>query len=184
MAAVQKDPNLADGWHELGEVMLHLDDEAGALQNYTKAIEVKPDELAFYGPLADLLVRLGFLEQAEQVVREALNYAKEGDKNLFQVHSLLGDVLEKRGNVSGAITEYEAAKKACGQCIDTLRGEQLAFFNLGGAYAAANPPRKNEAIQQLSAFSKVVCKGGLAARYSDQCTQAQEIAKRIGGSLP
>ena len=54
-----------------------------------KAIETKPDELAFYGPLADLLVRLGFLEQAEQVVREALNYAKEGDKNLFQVHALL-----------------------------------------------------------------------------------------------
>ena len=33
---------------------LHMDDEQGALQNYTKAIEIKPDELQYYPPLADL----------------------------------------------------------------------------------------------------------------------------------
>lgn len=183
-AAIQKDPNLADAYFELAEVLLHLDDEAGALQNYTKAIDTRPDNLSYYVPLADLYSRLGFLDKAETVAKEALSYAKEGDKALFNAHTLLGDVYEKRGNQSGAITEYESAKKACGQCIDSTRGEQIAFFNLGVAYANTNPPRKNEAIQNLTAFSKVVCKGGLAQRYADQCSTAQDVAKRIGGSLP
>ena len=93
-----------------------------------------------------------YVEQAEQVLVKSLPFAKEGDKGLFVVHSLLGDIYDRKHDTARTVSEYEAAKKACGQCIDTTRGEQLAFFNLGGAYAAANPPRKNEAIQQLSAF--------------------------------
>jgi len=182
--AISKDPNFADAYYDLGEVYLHLDDEAGAIQQWSKAIEIKPDEGVYYVTLADQYRRMGFMDEAEQVSREGIANAKQGDKAMFALHSLYGEALEYKGNISGAITEYEAAKKACGQCADSARGEQMAFFNLGSAYAAANPPRKNEAIQQLSAFSKVVCKGGLAARYSEQCQQAQEIAKRIGGSLP
>lgn len=183
-AAIQRDPNLADAYYELAEVMLHLDDEAGALQNYSKAIEAKPDELSFYVPLADLYRRLGMNEQAEGVLKEALNYAKPGDKGTFAVRTLLGDTYESRGDIPKAITEYEAAKAACGACNDTMKGEQIAFFNLGGAYAAANPPRKNEAIQQLTQFAKMICKTGLATRYAEQCAQAREIANKIGGSLP
>jgi tetratricopeptide (TPR) repeat protein len=182
--AIKKDPNLADAYFDLAEVLLHLDDEQGALQNYTKAIDAKPDELSFYGPLADLYIRLGYIDQAEQVAKDALNVAKPGDKALFAIHSLVGDIYDRKGNSAGAIAEYEAAKQACGQCTETARGEQMAYFNLGAAYALANPPRKNEAIQQLTAFSKVVCKGGLATRYSDQCAQAQELARKLGGALP
>jgi tetratricopeptide (TPR) repeat protein len=180
--AIAKDPNLADAYFELGEVMLHLDDESAAIQNYTKAIEAKPDNLQFYGPLADLYARLGYDKEAEQVLKEGLAFASDGAKETFALHSLLGSIYELRGNFAQAITEYEAAKKACGQCNE--KGEQIAFFNLGAAYAMANPPRKNEAIQQLTAFSKIVCKGGLAQRYADQCAQAQQIAGNLGGSLP
>jgi tetratricopeptide (TPR) repeat protein len=179
--AIAKDPNLAQAYEELAEVSLHLDDEQAALQNYSKAIDTKPDELQYYPPLADLLLRLGFQEQAEQVLRAALSNAKEGDKHLFAVHSLLGSIAENKSNIPTAVTEYEAAKKACGQCNEP--GQQIAFFNLGGAYAEANPPRKNEAIQQLQSFSKIVCRGAAAQRYADQCSQAQEIVKRLGGTL-
>src|SRR6185369_13726797 len=61
--AIQKDPNLADAYFELAEVNLHLDDEAGALQMYTKAIQTKPDVLSFYGPLAELYIRLNYIDQ-------------------------------------------------------------------------------------------------------------------------
>ena len=181
MQAIKLDPNLADSYFELAEVLLHMDDEQGALQNYTLAIEKKPDELSFYGPPADLYIRLGFVDQAEQLLREALGFAKDGDKAVFAIHSLLGEVQEIKGNASGAITEFETARKACGQCNE--KGQQIAFFNLGAAYSRAIPPRKNEAIQQLTAFSKTICRGGAAKRFEDECTQAQEIVKQLGGTL-
>lgn len=179
--AIAKDPNLADAHFELAEVLLHLDDEPGALRSYTKAIETKPDELSFYVPLADLYIRLGYLDQAEQVVKEGLSFAKDGDKFLFGLHSLAGQIKETKGDIAGSVTEYEAAKKACGQCNQA--GEQIAFFNLGAAYASVNPPRKSEAIQQLQSFNKIVCKGAAAQRYADQCAQSQQLATKLGGQL-
>ncbi len=179
--AISKDPNLADAHFELGEVLLHLDDEQGALRSYSKAIETKPDVLSFYIPLADLYIRLGYLDQAEQVVKEGLSFGKEGDKGLFGLHSLAGQIKEMKGDISGSVPEYEAAKKACGQCSGG--GEQIAFFNLGAAYATVKPPRKSEAIQQLQSFNKIVCKGAAAARYADQCSQSQQLATKLGGQL-
>ncbi len=179
--AIAKDPNLGDAYHELAEVLLHLDDEQGALNNYAKAIEVKPDELGFYGPLADLYIRLGYVDQAEQVVKEGLAFAKDGDKHLFTLHSLAGSIKESRGDEASAIPEYEAAKKACGPCNEP--GQAIAYFNLGAAYASVNPARKNEAITQLTSFNKMVCKGAAAARYTDQCAQAQQFATKLNGAL-
>jgi hypothetical protein len=46
-----------------------------------------------------------------------------------------------------------------------------------------SPPRKSEAIAQLQSFQKMICKGAAAARYSDQCTQAQQLATKLGGNL-
>jgi tetratricopeptide (TPR) repeat protein len=179
--AIKKDPNLADAYFELAEVQLHLDDENGALANYTKAISTKPDETQYYGPLAELYIRLNLLDNGEQVLKEGLSFAKDGDKHLFNLHSLLGDLQEKKGNLSGAVSSYEAARKACGNCTEP--GQAIAFFNLGAAYAHTNPPRKSEAVQQLSSFQKVVCRGAAAARYADQCSQAQQIATSVGGQL-
>jgi tetratricopeptide (TPR) repeat protein len=180
--AISKDPNLADAYEDLAEVLLHTDDEQGALQNYSKAIEVKPDEPAFYVPLADLYLRLNYPEQAEQVVKEGLSFSKEEiNKALFNLHSLMGSIKEGKGDIAGSVSEYEAAKKACGQCNEA--GQQIAFFNLGAAYASLTPPRKNEAMQQLQSFQKIICKGAAAARYADQCAQAQQFATKLGGAL-
>lgn len=179
--AIKLDSNIADAHFELAEVHLHLDDEAGAIESYTKAITTKPDVLAFYGPLAELYVRLNYIDQAEQVLSQSLPFAKEGDKALFVVHSLLGDIADRKRDTSKAVTEYEAAKKACGQCNEA--GQQIAFFNLGAAYASLNPPKKSEAMAQLQSFQKMICKGAAAQRYSDQCTQAQQLATKLGGNL-
>lgn len=173
--AISKDPNIADAYFELAEVLLHLDDEAGALKNYTKAIETKPDELSFYGPLADLYQRLGKEDLAEQVLKEGLSFGREGDKHLFTLHSLLGSVQESRGNQAAAISSYEAARKACDKCNEA--GQPIAYFNLGVAYYDAK--RNNEAIQQLKVFQKQICTGAAAARYADQCAQTQEFLLRL-----
>ena len=179
--AIKLDPNLPDAHFDLGEVLFHLDDEAGALQSYTKAIMVKPDELSFYGYLADLYKNLNYIDLAESVLTQGLGFAKEGDKALFNIHSLLGDIYDRKRDLNKALTEYEAAKKACGQCNEA--GQQIAFFNLGAAYASVNPPRKSEAISNLQNFQKTICKGAASARYADQCTQAQQLAQKLGGTL-
>ena len=179
--AIKLDPNLADAHFDLAEVNLHLDDEAGALQSYTNAISKKPDNLAFYSALAELYIRLNYIDLAEQVLTQGVSFAKEGDKALFNLHSLLGDIYDRKHDVTKAVSEYEAAKKACGPCNEA--GQQIAFFNLGAAYASLNPPRKSEAIAQLQSFQKTICKGAAAARYTDQCTQAQQLATKLGGTL-
>jgi tetratricopeptide (TPR) repeat protein len=180
--AVKLDPNLADAYFELAEVLLSQDDENGALATYTKAIQAKPDEAQYYGPLADLYIRLNMLEQADQTLTAGLSFVKEGNKHLFQLHSLLGDIQEKKGNLSGAITSYETAKRACGACNEP--GQPIAFFNLGAAYARANPPRKSDAINNLASFQKVICKGNAAARYAEQCSQAQQMMTSVGANAP
>ena len=185
--SIKLDPNVGDADHygaahyELAEVLLQLDDEAGALKEYTAAVATKPDEMSFYGPLADLYIRLNFLNEAEQILKEGLSFAKEGDKGLFAVHSLLGEVADMRHDSSKAVGEYEAAKKACGQCNEP--GQQIAFFNLGAAYASTSPPKKSEAISQLQSFQKIICKGAGAPRYADQCQQAQQLASKLGTTL-
>ena len=182
--AIKLDPNNADAHFELAEVMLNLDDERAALEGYSRAINTKPDELSFYGPLADLYIRLNFVDQAEQTLREALSFGKEDERSaraLFAIHSLLGDIYDRKRDSAKAVQHYESAKKACGQCNEA--GQQIAFFNLGAAYASLSPPRKSEAMAQLQSFQKMICKGAAAQRYADQCTQAQQLATKLGGTL-
>jgi tetratricopeptide (TPR) repeat protein len=180
--AIELDPNIGQAYGELAWVLLHLDDEAGALSNWTKALEVKPDETQYYVFLADLYRRLNFTDQAEQVLKEGVSFISgPDDKHAFNMHALLGDVYENKGDMSRAVSEYEAAKKSCesNKCND----HKEAYFYLGGAYAELVPPRKSEAIQQLQSFYKITCKGAQAAKFQDQCQQSQEIARRLGGSL-
>ena len=81
-----------------------------------------------------------FFDQAEQVLREGLSFAKEDDKHLFNMHALLGSLYENKGDIQRAVTEYEAAKKSCdsNKCND----HKEAYFNLGSAYAELNPPEE------------------------------------------
>jgi tetratricopeptide (TPR) repeat protein len=179
--AIQLDPNYGQAYGELAWIVLHLDDEVGAIKDWTKALEIKPDETQYYVSLADEYSRLMYYDQAEQVLKEGLSFVQGDDKHAFNLHALLGYIYELKGDISRAVSEYEAAKKACdsNKCND----HKEAFFNLGSAYAELNPPKKNEAIQQLQSFWKITCKGALAVKYGDQCAQSQEIVRRMGGSL-
>ena len=179
--AIQIDPNYGQAYGELAWVLIHLDDEAGAMQNWTKALQVQPDQTQYYVTLADEYRRLMFWDQEEQVLREGLSFAQDGDKHVFNMHTLLGDLYETKGDYARAVSEYEAAKKSCesNKCND----HKEAYFYLGSAYAELNPPKKNEAVQQLQSFWKITCKGAAAKNFADQCAQSQEIARRVGGSL-
>jgi tetratricopeptide (TPR) repeat protein len=174
--AAKLDPNYADPHFDLAGALLHLGDDQGALAQYTQAIRLKPDDLSFYAPLADLYVRLGYLDHAEQTAKEGLTWGSGAAT--FALHSLLGLVRERKGDGNGAIAAFEAAKLACGACSE--RGQQIAYFNVGAAYASAKPPRKAAAISNLLSFTKLICRGAAASRYADECMQAQELMRRMG----
>ena len=93
---IENDPNFADCYHELGSPTSGPTTSRKRSSNYTKAIEHKPDELRYYASLADLYINLGYTDQAQQVLKEGLAYAKEGDKSLFGVHVLLSQVYQKK----------------------------------------------------------------------------------------
>lgn len=76
--AAQKDPNIADAYYYLGKCLYELDDEAGALDAYTKAIETRGDQLAYYVDLSNLYLDLG-------LATEGLKVAEEGQKKAPEV---------------------------------------------------------------------------------------------------
>jgi tetratricopeptide (TPR) repeat protein len=109
--AIALDPNLARAHEELAEVQTHLARNQEALQHYARAIELNPDELAYYPPLADLLFRLEHAGEAQQVLREAIARSSGCGPSGFAIHALLGSILERNGDLADAEREFEAAKK-------------------------------------------------------------------------
>ena len=175
---IEADPNYADCYHDLGRAYLWTDNEQDALSNFTKAIEHKPDELKFYGPLADLYLSLNYTDQAAQVLKDSLSYAKEGDKYAYDVHVLLSQVYQTKNQMNDMVSELEAARKLAGD------GHPEILYNLGSTYAVMNPPRKTEAIQLLKSFSVRACRGsGATGKYKDQCEGAQSLVAKLGGSM-
>jgi tetratricopeptide (TPR) repeat protein len=179
--AFAKDPNLADAEFDLAEVLLNLDDETGALKAYTKAIETNPENTTYYGFLAVLYRELGYNDLAEKVVRSGLPAVKAGDKASFTLHSLLGDLMDKKSDNAAALSEFGLAKQACGECTDPLKGEHIAFFNLGRLQVATGDTTAG--LGNLKKFNKLVCKSAMGLRYKNQCEAGREIATKGGGSV-
>jgi tetratricopeptide (TPR) repeat protein len=175
---IENDPNFADCYSQLANVYLWTDDEQKALENYTKAIEHNPAEIRYFSQLADLYIRLSYLNEAEQVLKEAKAMAKPGDKYLFGVHSLLAQVLQEKGDMAAMVTELEAAK-----AVAPADGPEsvLILWSLGSTYAKLEPPRKQEAIQMLKGFSARACKGAKAASYKTECETSQALLVKLGG---
>ncbi len=177
---VQADPNFADCYEELGNVFLWTDDEQKALENYTKAIEHDPTQIRYFATVADLYLRLGFVKEAEQVLKDAKGFAKPNDKALYGVHVLLSQVYQERDQTNEMVTELEAAKAVVGG--EGSEAVQI-LFNLGSTYAQLKPPRTQEAIQMLKGFTQRACKGAKAAQYKTECETSQSLVARLGGTM-
>ncbi len=175
---IEADPNFADCYSQLGTVMLFTDDEQKALENFTKAIEHDPTKLQYFAQLADLYIRLGLANEAEQLLKEAKNFAKPGDKDVFDIHVLLAMVYQDKNSTSEMVAELEAAKAAVPG--DSPEGVQV-LYNLGSAYAATGQ-KKQEAIQMLKGFQARACKSASATKYKTECESTQALISKLGGT--
>jgi tetratricopeptide (TPR) repeat protein len=175
---IEADPNFAECYSQLGTVMLYTDDEQKALENYTKAIEHDPSNLSYFADLADLYIRLGYTKEAEQILQEAKNFAKPGDKFVFGIHNLLAMVYQDRGSTSEMLASLEAAKASVPS--DSPEGVQI-LYSLGIAYAQSGQ-KKQEAIQMLKGFTARACKSAQATKYKTECESSQAAIQRLGGT--
>lgn len=174
---IQKDPNYADCYYYLGEVMLQLDDEQRALENWTKAVQHDPKELTFYAPLAELYTNLGLLNEAGQVVKEGQGFITPQSKmGVVPLYQHEGRVAQAKKDLATTVSALEKAKTA-----DTEGAHPEILFNLGSTYAVMTPPKKQEALQMLKAFQARGCKGAKAQKFKAQCEQAQTLTMNLGG---
>lgn len=178
---IEVDPNFAECYHELGTAMLWTDNEQGAIDNFTKAIEHDPTVGYFYPPLADVLIALKLYDNAEAVLKEGtrLNPAHDDQsrEQLYEMYSLLAMVQQARGDNSSVVSTLEKANEIAGDKHPEMG------FNLGSTYAVMNPPQKEKAVRLLNSFTKRVCKGAQAAeKFKDQCQTANDLIQKLGGT--
>jgi len=179
---IETDPNYAECYAELAEAMLWTDNEQGAVENWTKAIEHDSGVGRFYPPLADTLISLKMYDQAEAVLKEGTRIVKPNSDeyakgHLYSMYVLLSKVNQAKGNTDGVVAALEKANE-----VDGDENPDIGF-NLGSTYAVMKPPQKEKAVRLLNSFTKRVCKGAQAAeKFKDQCATASDLVQKLGGT--
>jgi tetratricopeptide (TPR) repeat protein len=178
---IQKDPNYAECYHWLGTALLWTDDEQGALQNYTKAIELDPTIPYFYPALGEVYLSLRMYDEAEKVLQEATRLIPPTEKtanSLYGAYTLLSNVHQAKGDDAGRLADLEKANDIAGASHPEIA------FNLGSTYAVMKPPQKEKALRLLKSFNKRACKSADAAKkFKDQCASSNDLVQKLGGVL-
>lgn len=169
---IKLDPNYASCYFGLGNVYLRMDDEQKALDYYTRAIEHDPTQVMYYGPLAELYLNLGYTKECEDVLKASQKYSRpdEPDPKNRQFISTnavrLANILLERGDLKGAAEQLEKSKAiAPGDSPEAVR----VLYGLGNIYADLDPPKKQDAIDNLKAFQQRVCSSGKRDEYKVEC---------------
>lgn len=175
---IEKDPNLAQCYNELGDAMWWTDDEQNALVNYSKAIEHDPRVPYFYPPLAEAYNTFKLYDQAEAVLKEGTRLVPPGDehhnKALYGMYILLFQAAQAKDDKAGMVASMEKAQEVAGE------GHPEIAFNLGSTYAVMEPPQKEKAVRLLNQFSKRACRGGDAKKFKEQCATASGLIQKLG----
>lgn len=122
--AVQLDPACTYGWMLLGEIYeaLKRPEKAAScyetsLKNYMQELEKDPDDCCTIEGIADVLVHLGRLDEAEEMAHRAISLQNAvftcGGQACYEGIENLAKVEEKRGNLEKALEWMEQAGQYC-----------------------------------------------------------------------
>jgi tetratricopeptide (TPR) repeat protein len=142
----QMEPALFKAYYKLAQVDEQLDDQQNALKHYTQSIEKGPRFLEAYQSLGRLYADLGYLDQAAQVLNEALKVALPKTEEEASVHHLLGTVYQQQKKYDEAVQQFRAA-------LDVVPGMRDALFSLGWTYELQG--NREEAKRFLKKFVDV-----------------------------
>jgi tetratricopeptide (TPR) repeat protein len=106
-AAIKADPSYAPGYHASG-LALVKSDPAKAVAAFDRAISLDPYVVAFYFDTAKALQDAG---QSDKAIAMLQRYEKAFPKD-ENYYLLYGDLLNKKGDVDGALAQYDLALKA------------------------------------------------------------------------
>ena len=141
--AIELEPALFKAHYKLAQVAEQLDDPQSALKHYTDSVTRGPRFLEAYSALGRLYAELGYLDQATQVLQEAVKVALGGTEEEANVHQLLGTVYQQQKKFDDAVREFRAA-------LDIDDGMREALFSLGWTYHLQG--NKEEATRFLKKF--------------------------------
>ncbi|XP_070140122.1 UDP-N-acetylglucosamine--peptide N-acetylglucosaminyltransferase 110 kDa subunit isoform X3 [Drosophila kikkawai] len=113
--AIKQNPVLAEAYSNLGNVYKERGQLQEALDNYRRAVRLKPDFIDGYINLAAALVAARDMESAVQAYITALQY----NPDLYCVRSDLGNLLKALGRLEEAKSRgrlLTCAKSVCEQC--------------------------------------------------------------------
>lgn len=174
---IEKDPNLAECYFLMGEALQWTDDEQGAVDMYTKAIQHDPSHGFFYPALAGIYVEFKLDKEAEQVLTEGTKLVQPNEKNLSKIYNmyiLLANVALMRGDKSAQLAAVEKAEKYAGESHPEFA------FDLGSTYATMDPPQKERAVRLLNQFTKRVCRGAGSKKFQEQCESTSSLLQKLG----
>jgi tetratricopeptide (TPR) repeat protein len=168
---------VADCYFLLGRAYEWTGDDHAALVAYALAAELDPHQSRFYTSLAELYLVYRLYGQAEAVLHEGVRVAPSGDTNIYWVyrmHVLLAWIASGKGDRAAQLSALGSAEKYMGERYPVLA------FQLGVSYARMSPPTKEPAIRLLTRFSMTVCRGALAAKFTEECEQAASLLEWLG----
>jgi tetratricopeptide (TPR) repeat protein len=174
---VEKDPNLGECYHLMGEAFQWTDDEQAALENYTKAIEHDTTKAFFYPPVAEIYLTFKMFKEAEDVLKEGTRLTPPSEKNnpkLYSMYVLLAQVAQLKGDKAGQLAAIERAENYVGDSHPEFA------FNLGSTYAVMDPPQKEKALRLLNQFTKKACRSGAAIKFKEQCETTSSLIQKLG----
>ncbi|MGZ5786414.1 MAG: tetratricopeptide repeat protein [Ramlibacter sp.] len=161
------DPGQADAFYILGAMANAQGNAAGAIDNFARALDCKPDFEAVYRPFCQTLIEEGQTERARQVLEKAVVifpaaadlhanlgnlHAAKGDAqraidcfraalaiqaNDAQVHSSLGNVLRKSNRLEEALASYQRVLSLNPDSADAINDHAIALGGLGRHEEAA-----------------------------------------------
>lgn len=107
--AIRLDPDMARAYDSLGLCYYFLNQNAKAIENYKKAIELGyKSHHPNAWPYLDLAATLAFLNQNAEA-EEDLRTAIQLDPKIPSAHFRLGNILERRGQIKAAISQFQEA---------------------------------------------------------------------------
>ena len=114
-----------------------------AIENYNKAIELKPDYALAYNARGIAYAGLKDFEKAIEDLNKTIQLEPDG-----------AHAYNNRGNVYGRLKEYQKAIEDCTKAIQINPGHTNAYYNRGMAYAGLKKYQK--AIEDFTRFGQLV----------------------------
>lgn len=174
---IEKDPNLAECYHFLGEAYQWTDNNQEALSAYTKAIEHNPTIAYFYPPLAELYNTYRLYDEAEAVAKEGTRLippSETNNKALYGLYIMLFNAAQSRDDKATMVATMERANEVAGDTHPEIA------YNLGSTYAVMDPPQKEKAVRLLKSFNKRACRGSKAQKFKEQCETSSALVQKLG----